>query len=95
MNSINKIINAIPIGLIKGYQYIISPILPPSCRFYPSCSSYTIEAIQTHGVIKGIWLGFKRIGRCHPLNEGGYDPVPPLPDSCCSKQQSLLKKPRL
>ncbi len=63
-------------GLIKGYQWFLSPILPGSCRFYPTCSSYALQAIETHGALKGGWLGLKRIGRCHPWNDGGYDPVP-------------------
>lgn len=67
-------------GLIKGYQWLISPILPGSCRFYPSCSSYTLQAIETHGALKGGWLGLKRIVRCHPWNDGGMDPVPGTDD---------------
>lgn len=63
--------------LIRFYQRFISPVLPPSCRFQPSCSHYTYEAIQIHGFFRGMWLGLKRISRCQPLNPGGYDPVPP------------------
>lgn len=63
--------------IIRFYQLFISPLLGPRCRFYPSCSSYTIEALQTHGVLKGSWLAIKRISRCHPGNPGGVDPVPP------------------
>lgn len=62
--------------LIKIYQWFISPLLGPRCRFYPSCSSYMLEAIQTHGFFCGTWLGIKRILRCHPGNPGGVDPVP-------------------
>ena len=62
--------------LIRGYQLIISPLLGNNCRFYPSCSSYTLEAIDRFGVLRGGWLGLKRIGRCHPWNPGGIDPVP-------------------
>lgn len=62
--------------LIKIYKWFISPVLPGSCRFYPSCSSYTLEAINTHGPFKGSWLGMLRIARCQPWNAGGYDPVP-------------------
>lgn len=63
--------------LIRFYQRFISPMLPPSCRFTPSCSQYTFEAIQIHGFFRGTWLGLRRISRCHPMNPGGYDPVPP------------------
>ncbi|MDT0692660.1 membrane protein insertion efficiency factor YidD [Staphylococcus chromogenes] len=64
------------IAPIRFYQKFISPLTPPSCRFYPTCSNYTIEAIQVHGAIKGTWLGIKRISKCHPLHKGGFDPVP-------------------
>lgn len=63
-------------GLIRAYQLLISPVLPPSCRFTPSCSAYAIEAIAKHGAVKGSVLAGRRICRCHPWNEGGYDPVP-------------------
>lgn len=62
--------------LIRLYRNTISRALPPSCRFIPSCSQYTYEAIEKYGILKGGWLGAKRISRCHPLNPGGYDPVP-------------------
>jgi putative membrane protein insertion efficiency factor len=62
--------------LIRLYQNTISRALPPSCRFVPSCSQYTYEAIERHGFLKGGWLGVKRISRCHPFNPGGYDPIP-------------------
>lgn len=61
---------------IRAYQYAISPLLGNHCRFHPSCSCYTHEAIQKHGVVKGTWLGVRRIAKCHPWHEGGYDPVP-------------------
>jgi putative membrane protein insertion efficiency factor len=64
------------IALVKGYQLLISPFLGNNCRYYPSCSAYTIEAMEKHGPFKGIWLGIKRVGRCHPFHEGGVDPVP-------------------
>jgi len=62
--------------LISGYKRLISPLLPSACRFYPTCSQYMREAIEIHGAGRGIWLGLKRLGRCHPFHEGGFDPVP-------------------
>ncbi|MFC5602343.1 membrane protein insertion efficiency factor YidD [Sporosarcina koreensis] len=64
------------IGIIKAYQKIISPLTPPSCRFYPTCSHYGVEALQKHGALKGAWLTIRRILKCHPFHEGGFDPVP-------------------
>lgn len=69
--------------LVKGYQYAISPLLGNNCRFYPSCSQYMVEAIEQFGIIKGVYLGLKRLSKCHPWHEGGMDPVP----SCqCNKK---------
>lgn len=69
-------IRLIFLGLIRAYQILISPLFPQACRFAPSCSHYAYEAIQTHGVPRGFYLGLRRILRCHPFNPGGYDPVP-------------------
>ncbi|PJF40641.1 MAG: membrane protein insertion efficiency factor YidD [Chloroflexi bacterium] len=66
------------LALIRFYQKQISPRTPPSCIYYPTCSYYTYEAIERYGVIRGGWMGIKRIGRCHPMSAGGYDPVPDL-----------------
>ena len=63
-------------GTIRLYQLAVSPILPASCRFMPSCSSYAMEAIHRHGPLAGSWLAARRLCRCHPWNDGGYDPVP-------------------
>lgn len=71
----DKIIKAIPINLIKLYQYLLSPLFGNCCRFYPSCSTYAIEAIKLHGFY-GALLAIKRLLRCHPFNPGGADPVP-------------------
>lgn len=76
MSKLNNIIKAIFILPVKFYQKIISPLLPSVCRYKPSCSEYMIQAIETHGVIKGIYLGTKRILKCHPWGNSGYDPVP-------------------
>ncbi|MBL6668898.1 MAG: membrane protein insertion efficiency factor YidD [Flavobacteriaceae bacterium] len=68
---------AIPfIFIFRGYQLLISPLFPPSCRFQPTCSQYGIEALKKHGVIKGLSLTIKRIAKCHPWGGKGYDPVP-------------------
>ncbi|MEI8193918.1 MAG: membrane protein insertion efficiency factor YidD [Flavobacteriia bacterium] len=62
--------------LVKGYQYLISPLFPPSCRFTPTCSTYMIESLKEWGLIKGTWLGLRRISKCHPWGGHGHDPVP-------------------
>ena len=63
--------------LVRTYQLSISPLLPPTCRFYPSCSEYAAQAIRLHGPLRGAWLATRRLGRCHPFHAGGVDPVPP------------------
>ena len=62
--------------LIRAYQLALSPMFGPSCRYYPTCSQYALEAIESHGAVRGSWLATKRICRCHPFHEGGFDPVP-------------------
>jgi hypothetical protein len=64
---------------VTGYRRFISPLLPPVCRFAPSCSEYALGALRTHGAVRGLWLAARRLARCHPFNPGGYDPVPPRP----------------
>jgi len=66
----------IVITLIRGYQYLISPLFTPTCRFTPSCSNYAREVVAKHGVLKGGWLSIRRLLRCNPWNPGGYDPAP-------------------
>ena len=72
MNLVSRVL----IVPIRVWQLTFSKVLPPTCRYAPSCSAYTIEALQRHGPLKGLWLGVKRIGRCHPWGSSGYDPVP-------------------
>lgn len=71
-----KLIRQGVVVLLRGYQYAISPLLGRACRFEPSCSAYAVEAVERHGVIKGVYLAVRRVGRCHPWHPGGYDPVP-------------------
>ncbi len=69
-------IGALLRGLIRAYKLFVSPILPPSCRYLPTCSDYAAEAIATHGALRGSWLTARRLSRCHPWGGSGYDPVP-------------------
>ena len=66
---------AVLILLIRGYRLFISPILPPACRFTPTCSEYALQAIEKYGALRGLYLGARRLLRCHPFHSGGYDPV--------------------
>lgn len=74
--TLRQILIAIPLLLIRFYQKFISPYLPSSCRYTPTCSQYAVEALQKYGLFKGGWLAFRRIMRCHPWGGSGYDPVP-------------------
>lgn len=95
-NALIKGVSLLMVGLVRLYQYTISPLLGPRCRYWPSCSSYAIEAIQVHGPFKGGWMALKRILRCHPGSAGGMDPVPggrseqlcKEDDGCCSGSSS-------
>jgi putative membrane protein insertion efficiency factor len=73
---------------VKGYRRFVSPLLPPSCRFYPSCSAYALEALQVHGALRGSWLAVRRLSRCHPFHAGGLDPVPPARPTRSRSQQA-------
>jgi len=76
---LRKTINYLPMLAIRGYRRFLSPLLPPSCRFHPSCSAYSLECFRHHSCFKALWLTTWRILRCNPFNPGGFDPVP-LPD---------------
>lgn len=76
MNTLKKILSQLLLLPIYFYRNCISPLLPPTCRYTPTCSQYAIEAIKKHGAIKGLWLTIKRVCRCHPWGGSGYDPVP-------------------
>jgi len=64
------------VSLVRAYQWLLRPLIGPRCRFYPTCSEYSIEALRRHGVLRGSWLTMRRLTRCHPYNRGGFDPVP-------------------
>jgi hypothetical protein len=65
----------IVIAALKSYKLLVSPLLPSACRYRPTCSEYMLDAVEQYGVLRGVWLGLKRLGRCHPFHQGGYDPV--------------------
>ena len=71
--------------LVKLYRWFVSPLLGQNCRFYPTCSSYALEALERHGAVRGTWLATRRICRCHPWNPGGFDPVPEPPHELCKR----------
>lgn len=88
---LDRLVSLVLIGLIRVYQYGISPLLGPRCRFWPSCSSYAIDAVRLHGAFRGGWLALKRILRCHPWHPGGIDPVP---ERCgCSEDSQADNRP--
>ena len=63
------------VGGVRAYQLLLSPMLPSACRYHPTCSEYMAQAVERHGALRGVWLGLKRLGRCHPFHAGGVDPV--------------------
>lgn len=73
---LSKLISIILISLVRVYQWFISPIIPSACRYYPTCSHYMVDAIKSHGIFYGLWIGAKRLLRCNPFAGSGFDPVP-------------------
>ncbi|HVX67742.1 MAG TPA: membrane protein insertion efficiency factor YidD [Bryobacteraceae bacterium] len=66
---------SVVVGLLRAYKTFLSPLLPSACRFYPTCSEYMLQAVERYGAARGVWLGTRRLLRCHPFHEGGFDPV--------------------
>ncbi|PXX95358.1 MULTISPECIES: membrane protein insertion efficiency factor YidD [Halomonas] len=87
---LGRALGLVMVGLVRVYQYLISPLLGPRCRFWPSCSHYTVEAIRVHGPFKGGWLAARRIVRCHPGSDGGIDPVPGGPSEALCREDDEL-----
>ncbi len=82
MRWVSWLLHGLMRGLIRSYQWVISPLLPVSCRFYPSCSEYALAAVEHYGLKKGIWKAMGRLLRCHPWANGGFDPVLPNKENC-------------
>jgi putative membrane protein insertion efficiency factor len=92
MQLLKKVLIAPLILMVRLYQWLISPLFPPSCRYTPTCSAYMVEALQIWGPFKGTYLGLKRIGSCHPRGGFGYDPVPKRdPEAPCAAATSVLR----
>ena len=82
LSTVLRVCSWVALALIKAYQLVLSPMRPPTCRFYPSCSAYAITAIERFGLLRGLWLATRRLLRCHPWNPGGVDHVPPADPVC-------------
>jgi putative membrane protein insertion efficiency factor len=85
-----KLVRSAIIRVLRLYKVLLSPLLPTACRFHPSCSEYAIEAVEIHGVPRGLWLSLRRLARCHPFRKGGFDPVPP-PSATASSQNGCTR----
>lgn len=79
------------LGSIRAYQKVLSPVFGRNCRYHPTCSHFTYEAVEIHGAVRGSWMGVKRIGRCHPFREGGFDPVPGSPEAAEQPHTTISK----
>jgi len=77
------------IGIVKAYRWFLSPLIGPTCRFYPTCSAYALEALERFGALRGTWLIVRRLARCHPWNPGGFDPVPVRHERDCTRAEHL------
>lgn len=87
---LGRVLGMAMVGLVRLYQLTISPLLGPRCRYWPSCSHYTVEAVQVHGPLRGGWLAARRIVRCHPGSDGGIDPVPGGPSERLCREDPEL-----
>lgn len=81
-------------GFVRFYQYFISPLTGPNCRYAPTCSEYAVEALEKHGALKGTWLTLRRLSRCHPLGGSGYDPVPDASHNHCGHGHAHRDRPQ-
>lgn len=93
-HSLRRFTKAVALGLIRGYQLFVSPVLGSRCGFYPTCSAYTVEAVERFGLFRGLGLGLRRLSRCHPFSPGGVDPVPERDDAPPVKRASSRRPPR-
>ncbi|WP_182112551.1 MULTISPECIES: membrane protein insertion efficiency factor YidD [unclassified Actinotalea] len=87
LEALRQLPRMVLVGLLRAYQLVISPLSGPTCRYYPSCSSYALLAVQRHGAVRGTWLAVRRLARCHPWTPGGVDDVPParVPQTCADE----------